>query len=179
MTKNISAFRMLPLAFLALVLFGYGCFIVTTYRPYLNWHLRLRSPNLAGLPEDIIGFGFWMWWPFVAILFILGLALALAQAQRRLYVAVSFVSAFSVLSLADYFLCQRLIKEWSAHEDCCVPRLCSLAQCRVQCRRATPCSCSHKARACEMTEASVTREEWMLIHSVSLRAIHGFPNLPF
>jgi hypothetical protein len=93
------------------VLLGYGWFMVTTYGPYLDWNLRLRSPDLAGLPEDVIGYGFWMWWPFVAVLFAFALPVGLSAMQRRLYAAISLLLAFSVLSVSDYFLCQRLVRE--------------------------------------------------------------------
>jgi hypothetical protein len=99
------------LAFPALVLLGYGVFIATTYWPYFDWHLRLRSQNLAGLPEDAIGFGFWMWWPFVALLLLVSLVFALWGTQRRLFAAASILSSFCVFSVADYLLCQRLIQE--------------------------------------------------------------------
>lgn len=100
-----------------LVLLGYGLFIARMYWPYLNGHLRLRSPALAGLPEDIIGFGFWMWWPLIALLLLLFLALALflSGTQRRLYVGASFLGIFALLSIADYLLCQRLVQELIRH----------------------------------------------------------------
>jgi hypothetical protein len=99
------------LALPALVLFGYGWFIVSTYRPYLDWNLRLRSPDLAGLPEDVLGYGFWMWWPFVTLLFLLSFAMGLSAIQRRMYAAISFLSVFVLLSISDYLLCQRLVRE--------------------------------------------------------------------
>jgi hypothetical protein len=100
------AFVALPV----LVLLGYGWFIVITYWPYLNAQLQLRSPDLAGLPEDVIGFGFWMWWPFIALLFTLALALALAAIERRGRVATILVSAFALLSVGDHYLCERLVE---------------------------------------------------------------------
>jgi hypothetical protein len=111
MTDQYSAFRVILLALPALVLLGYCWFVVATYGPYLDWHLRLRSPELAGLPEDVIGFGFWMWWPFVTLLFAMSLAGALSAIERRLYVAISFVCVFSLISIADYLLCERLVQE--------------------------------------------------------------------
>lgn len=111
MDKQHSTSRFAFLAFPILVLLGYGVFIVTTYWPYLDWHLRLRSSDLAGLPEDVIGYGFWMWWPFAALLLVVSLGLALWGIQRRLYVAASFLSVFAVLSIGDYLLCKRLVQE--------------------------------------------------------------------
>jgi hypothetical protein len=109
--------RLVLLTLPGLVLLGYGLFITRTYWPYLNEHLRLRSPELAGLPEDVIGFGFWMWWPFIALLLLLSLALALflSGTRRRLYVGTSFLGIFALLSIADYLLCQRLVQELISH----------------------------------------------------------------
>ena len=95
----------------ALVLLGYAWFIVATYRPYLNWYFRLRSPDLAGLPEDVIGYGFWMWWPVAALLFVVALGVALSAFERRWRVALVLVALFALLSSADYLLCQRLVQE--------------------------------------------------------------------
>jgi hypothetical protein len=95
----------------ALVLLGYACFVVATYRPYLDWHLRLRSHELAGLPEDVLGYGFWMSWPVATLLFVLSLAVTLWVTRRRLLVAASFLAVFALLSSADYLLCQRLVQE--------------------------------------------------------------------
>jgi hypothetical protein len=111
MTKHDSISRLAFLAFPVLVLLGYTVFIATTYWPYFDRHLRLRSPELAGLPEDVIGFGFWMWWPFAALLLLVSLVLALRAAQRRFHVAALLLGVFAVLSSADYLLCQRLIHE--------------------------------------------------------------------
>ena len=93
-----------------LVLLGYGGFIIWNYWPYLNAQLQLRSPELANLPEDVIGFGFRMWWPFIALLFTFALALALAAIARRGRVATTCVSAFTLLSVSDYYLCERLVE---------------------------------------------------------------------
>ena len=60
------AFVALPAA----LLLAYGAFIVMTYWSYFNLQLQLRSPDPAGLPEDVVGFGFWMWWPFIALVFV-------------------------------------------------------------------------------------------------------------
>lgn len=95
----------------ALVLLGYAWFIVTTYRPYLDWHFRLQSPDLAGLPEDVIGYGFWMWWPVAALIFVFALGMTLFAFERRWRVALVFVGLFALLSSADYLLCQRLVQE--------------------------------------------------------------------
>jgi len=111
MDKQYSTSRLGFLAFPTLVLLGYCVFIVTTYWKYLDLHLRLRAPELAGLPEDVIGYGFWMWWPLAALLLLVSLGVALWGVQRRIYVAVSFLSVFAVLSIADYVLCQRLVHE--------------------------------------------------------------------
>ena len=111
MDKPYSTSRLAFLAFPILVLLGYGVFIVTTYRPYLGWNLRLRSPDLAGLPEDVIGYGFWMWWPLAGLLLLVSLVVALRGIQRRMSVAASFLCVFAVLSVADYLLCQRLVHE--------------------------------------------------------------------
>jgi hypothetical protein len=89
----------------------YAWFIVATYRPYLDWHLRLQSPDLAGLPEDVIGYGFWMWWPVALLCFVFGLGLALSALHRRWRAALVLVVLFAVLSCADYWLCQRLVQE--------------------------------------------------------------------
>jgi hypothetical protein len=106
-----STSRILFLTLPALVLLGYNWFIVTTYAPYLDWHARLRSPQLAGLPEDAIGYGFSMWWPFVAGLFVISIAAALPAFGRRLYVAAPFIGLFAAISIADYLLCKRLVQE--------------------------------------------------------------------
>ena len=117
MTNQRLKPRLALLALPGLVLLGYGLFITRMYWPYLNGHLRLRSPELAGLPEDVIGFGFWMWWPFIALLLLLFLALALflSGIQRRFYVGTSILGIFALLSLADYLLCQRLVQELISH----------------------------------------------------------------
>lgn len=117
MTNQHSKPRLVLLALPGLVLLGYGLFITRMYWPYLNGHLRLRSPELASLPEDVIGFGFWMWWPFIALLLSLCLALALflSSSQRRLYIGISFIGIFALLSIADYLLCQRLVRELLGH----------------------------------------------------------------
>lgn len=117
MTNQHAKPRLVLLALPGLVLLGYGLFITRMYWPYLNGHLRLRSPELAGLPEDVIGFGFWTWWPFIALLLLLflGLALFLSGAQRRLYIVTSFLGIFALLSSADYWLCQRLVQELISH----------------------------------------------------------------
>jgi hypothetical protein len=94
-----NAFVALP----ALVLLGYGWFIRTNYWPYLDARLRLRSPDLAELPEDVIGFGFWMWWPFIALLFTFTLTSALSSVERRGRLAAILVSAFALLSAVDYY----------------------------------------------------------------------------
>jgi len=101
-----NAFVALP----ALVLLGYGWFIRMNYWPYLDAQLQLRSPDLAGLPEDVIGFGFWMWWPFIALLFTFALTSALSAVERRGRLAAILVSAFALLSAVDYYLCERLIE---------------------------------------------------------------------
>lgn len=111
MSEQHSAYRIVLLALPALVLLGYGWFIIATYWPYLNWHAQLRSPQLAALPEDVIGYGFWMWWPFVAMLFAMSLAGTLSAIERRLYVTALFLCAFSAMSFADYLLCKRLVRE--------------------------------------------------------------------
>ena len=95
----------------AVALLGYGGFIAVTYGSYLDWSLRLRSPDLAGLPEDAIGYGFWMWWPVAALLFLSSLAVTLWANHRRGHIAIPFVVGFVLLSVADYLLCQRLIRE--------------------------------------------------------------------
>jgi hypothetical protein len=95
----------------ALVLLGYAWFIVATYRPYLSWHFRLHSPDLAGLPEDVIGYGFWMWWPVAALLFVVALGVTFSAFERRWRVAFVLVALFALLSSADYLLCQRLVHE--------------------------------------------------------------------
>jgi hypothetical protein len=77
----------------------------------LGLHARLRSSQLAGLPEDILGYGFWMWWPFIAILFVISLAVALSAIERWLYVAAPFLGLFAAVSIADYLLCKRLVLE--------------------------------------------------------------------
>jgi len=109
--KQYSTSRLAFVAFPILVLLGYSAFIVATYWPYLDWHLRLRAPELAGLPEDVIGYGFWMWWPLAALLLLVSLFVALWGVQRRICVAVLVLSVFAVLSIADYVLCQRLVHE--------------------------------------------------------------------
>jgi hypothetical protein len=111
MTDKHVSIRLASLALPALVLLGYGWFIATLYRPYLDWNLRLRSPDLAGLPEDVIGWGFWIWWPVMAALFGLALAVTLWAVRRRTCVAISFLSLFAVLSIVDYLLCERLVQE--------------------------------------------------------------------
>ena len=111
MAKQYPISSLAFLSFPLLVLAGYASFIVMTYWPYFDRHLRLRSPELAGLPEDVIGFGFWMWWPFAAVLVVVSVVVALLGIQRRLYLAVSLLSVFALLSIADYWLCQRLIQE--------------------------------------------------------------------
>ena len=111
MAGQRSASRIVLLALPALVLLSYGWFIITTYWPYLDWHAQLRSPELAGLPEDIIGYGFWMWWPFIAILFVASLAAALSAIERWLYIAAPFLGLFAAISIADYLLCNRLVRE--------------------------------------------------------------------
>ncbi len=95
----------------ALVLLGYSWFIVATYRRYLDWHFRLQSPDLAGLPEDVIGYGFWMWWPVAALMFVFALGVTLSAVDRRWRVALLLVALFALLSSADYLLCQRLVRE--------------------------------------------------------------------
>jgi hypothetical protein len=111
MGNRYSVSRIAFLALPAVVLFGYACFIVTTYWPYLDRNLRLRSPDLAGLLEDVIGFGFWMWWPLVTVLFAASLAVGLSAMHRRLYAAVLLVGVFVLLSVCDYLLCHRLVQE--------------------------------------------------------------------
>jgi hypothetical protein len=111
MDEQDSTSPLVFLAFPVLVLLGYGTFIVTTYWPYLDWHLRLRSAELAGLPEDVIGFGFWIWWPFAAVLLFVSLLVALWGIRRRFYVAAISLAVFALLSVADYLLCQRLVEE--------------------------------------------------------------------
>jgi hypothetical protein len=103
--------RIVVLAPPLLVLLGYAWFIVATYRPYLDWDLRLRSPKLAGLPEDVLGLGFWMWWPVVTVLFALSLVVTLWAIHRRSHVAVSLLTMFALLSTVDYLLYQRLVRE--------------------------------------------------------------------
>src|SRR5262245_25582587 len=115
MSRLYAAIRVALLAFPALVLLGYAWFIVTTYRPFLDWHLRLRSPDLAALPEDVIGLGFWMWWPIAALLFVMTLAGALTAVQRHTRVATAFLAVFSMVSVADYFLCERLVSELNSY----------------------------------------------------------------
>jgi hypothetical protein len=78
--------------------------------PYLNAHLQLRSHDLAGLPEDVVGFGFWMWWPLVALLFVLALISGLTAMERRLRAATILVSTFTLLSVVDYYLYERLVE---------------------------------------------------------------------
>ena len=80
------------------------------YWPYLDAQLQLRSPDLAGVPEDVIGLGFWMWWPCIALLFTFALTSALSAAERRGRLAAILVSAFALLSAIDYYLCERLIE---------------------------------------------------------------------
>jgi hypothetical protein len=109
--KQYSASRVAVLALPALVLVGYGYFIVATYLPYLDRNFRLRSPELAGLPEDVIGFGFWMWWPFFAVFFAASVVIWLSVMQRRLRGAIPLVSVFVLLSVSDYLLCERLVQE--------------------------------------------------------------------
>ncbi len=111
MADHPARSRMAAVAPAVLVLLGYGWFIATTYRPYLDSHLRLRSPRLAGLPEDVIGYGFWMWWPVVTVLFALSLVAALWAIRRRLHVAAFLLTVFALLSSADYLLCERLVQE--------------------------------------------------------------------
>jgi hypothetical protein len=106
-----SASRLVLLALPALVLLGYGWVVVTTYWPYLDWHAQLRSPQLSGLPEDVIGYGFWMWWPFIAVLFVISLLAALSAVKRRLSVAAILLGSFAAISIADYLLCERLVRE--------------------------------------------------------------------
>ena len=110
MIEKPSISRVIFVALPTVVLLGYGWFVVTTYSPYLNWQLQLRSPDLAGLPEDVVGFGFWMWWPPIALLFAFALTSALATIERRARLAIILVSAFAVLSVADYYLHERLVE---------------------------------------------------------------------
>jgi hypothetical protein len=111
MAAHYSASRLVLLALPALVLLGYGWVVVTTYWPYLDWHAQLRSPQLGGLPEDVIGYGFWMWWPFIAVLFVICLAAALFAIKRRLSVGAILLGSFAAISIADYWLCKRLVRE--------------------------------------------------------------------
>jgi hypothetical protein len=99
MAEQYYASRMVLLALPLLVLLGYGWFIITTYWPYLDLHAQLRSSQLAGLPENVIGYGFWMWWPFVVMLFAMSLAGALSVIERRLYVAALFLGVFAAISI--------------------------------------------------------------------------------
>jgi len=111
MAEHHTASRVVLLTLPGLVLVGYGWFVVTTYLPYLNWHAQLRSPQLGGLPEDVIGYGFWMWWPFLAMLFAISLAGALSAVERRLFVGGMLLASFAAISIADYLLCKRLVSE--------------------------------------------------------------------
>lgn len=111
MDEHYSASRIVLLAFPPLVLLGYGWFVVTTYWPYLDWHAQLRSPQLGGLPEDVIGYGFWMWWPFLAMIFAISFAGALSAVERRLSVGAILLGSFATISIADYLLCKRLVRE--------------------------------------------------------------------
>ena len=110
MIERLSVSRFAFVAAPALVLLGYGWLIVRNYWPYLNAQLQLRSPDLAGLPEDVIGFGFWMWWPLIALLFTIALTGALAAAERRVRAAVILVGTFTLLSGVDYYLYGRLVE---------------------------------------------------------------------
>jgi hypothetical protein len=111
MAEHHTASRVVLLTLPGLVLVGYGWFVVTTYLPYLNWHAQLRSPQLGDLPEDVIGYGFWMWWPFIAVLFVICLAAALSAVKRRLSVGAILLASFAATSIADYWLCKRLVRE--------------------------------------------------------------------
>lgn len=94
-----NAFVALP----ALVLLGYGWFIRINYWPYLDAQLQFISPDLAGLPEDVIGFGFWMWWPFIALLFTFALTSALSGVPITRYTGAKVRSerATSVISTGE------------------------------------------------------------------------------
>lgn len=110
MIAKLSDSRAILTALPALVLLGYSGFIVMSYWPYLNAQLELRSAELAGLPEDVVGFGFWMWWPLVALLFVFALVSAMTVIERRARIVTIFVSAFVLLSVTDYFLHERLVQ---------------------------------------------------------------------
>jgi hypothetical protein len=110
MTERPPVSRFVLVAAPALVLFGYGCVIVMNYWPYFNAQLQLRSHDLAGLPEDVVGFGFWMCWPLIALLFALALISALAVIGHRVRAASILVSTFTVLSVVDYYLYERLVE---------------------------------------------------------------------
>ena len=110
MTERLSVSRFALVAAPAVVLLGYGCFMVMNYWPYLNAQLELRSQDLAGLPEDVVGFGFWMWWPLIALLFVMALISALAAIEHRVRAASILASTFTVLSVVDYYLYERLVE---------------------------------------------------------------------
>jgi hypothetical protein len=63
----------------------HSCCSATLVHSYLDAQLQLISPDLAGLPEDVIGFGFWMWWPFIALLFTFALTSALSGVPNTRY----------------------------------------------------------------------------------------------
>lgn len=110
-SEDRSSTSLSPILVPGLVLAGYAAFMVFTYGKFLDWNLRLRSPDLAGLPEDVIGYGFWMWWPFVALILAAAFIAALSNMRRRLSGAAVILGAFGVLSVVDYLLCQRLVQE--------------------------------------------------------------------
>jgi hypothetical protein len=110
MTERPSVSRFAFLAAPALVLLAYGWFIVTNYWPYLHEQLELRSHDLAALPEDVLGFGFWMWWPLIVMLFAFALISALAVTEHRIRAATFLVSIFTLLSVVDHYLYGRLVE---------------------------------------------------------------------
>jgi hypothetical protein len=100
----IRRFGRFLLLLLPVVVLGVYVRFIADYMRYLDKDLRLIPPSTPGVPEDILGFGFWFTWPiFLALLLGACASVYRTVGQRRAYYLLIGIG-FAALSVVDFYL---------------------------------------------------------------------------
>jgi hypothetical protein len=106
--RQIGRLLLLGLPYLV---FGIYADLLLDYSKYLDRNLRYMPSAVAGVPEDILGLGFWFTWSIFLAFFLTACAIVYKTTTRkRTYFAVVAL-CFAVLSIIDYWLYDALSRQ--------------------------------------------------------------------